>query len=195
MYSCAQNLDRQHAPVKSSNIGIKHRDKESMDSFDCSGWIHITLSDLSYTTFIKLTHCEDHVPYCPIDIPEDIEKYVRDNLKLTPTQVSNAYMLIEQIFILSVSCGPKFSKNIQNQLSLANPSINCGRDYQAIPGNEMKMKFSLQGYFLKNFRNHQLTACTPWSQYQLNRVRELQSLHLHSLRIFGNGEAGSVNYS
>ena len=76
MYNCAQNSDRQHAPVKSSNIGIKHRDKESMDSFDCSGWIHITLSDLSDTAFIKLTHCEDHVPYCPIDIPEDIEKYV-----------------------------------------------------------------------------------------------------------------------
>ena len=90
MYNCAQNSDRQHAPLKSSNAGIKHRDKESMETFDCSGWIHITLSDLTDVAFIKLTHCEDHVPYCPIDIPEDIEKYVRDNLKLTPTQVSNA---------------------------------------------------------------------------------------------------------
>lgn len=90
MYNCAQNSDRQHASLKSSKVGIKHRDKESMDTFDCSGWIHITLSDHSDDAFIKLTHCEDHVPYCPIDIPEDIEKYVRDNLKLTPTQVSNA---------------------------------------------------------------------------------------------------------
>ena len=89
MYNCAQNSDWQHAPRKSSNVGIKQRDKESMETFDCSWWIHITLSDLSDVTSIKLTHCKDHVPYCPIDIPEDIGKYVRGNLKLTPMQVSN----------------------------------------------------------------------------------------------------------
>lgn len=168
-----------------------------METFDCSGWIHITLSDLSDVTFIKLTHCENHVPYCPIDIPKDIKKYVRDNLKLTPTQVSNlnAYISILKILIPSVSCGPKFSKTIQNHHLLVNLSINCGRDYPAIPGNEMKMKFSQHGYFLKNFRNLQLTACTPSSQYQLNMVRELQPLHLHSQRIFANGEVGSVNYN
>jgi hypothetical protein len=88
MYNCAQNTDRQHAPLKSCQEGVKNRDKESMETFDCSGWIHITLSDLSDVAFIKLTHCQDHIPYCPIDIPEAIEKYVQDNLKLTPTQAS-----------------------------------------------------------------------------------------------------------
>ena len=89
MYNCAQNSEWQHASLKSSNVGIKHHDdKESMDTFNCSGWIHIMLSDHSDVAFIKLTHCEEHVPYCPIDIPEDIEKYVQDNLKFTPMQVS-----------------------------------------------------------------------------------------------------------
>jgi len=85
MYNCAQNTDQQHAPLKSCQEGVKNCDKELMETFDCSGWIHITLSDLSNVTFIKLTHYQDHIPYCPINIPEAIEKYVQDNLKLTPT--------------------------------------------------------------------------------------------------------------
>ena len=67
IYNCAQNTDQQHAPSKSHQEGVKNHDKELMETFDCSGWIHMTLSDLSDVVFIKLMHCEDHVPYCPID--------------------------------------------------------------------------------------------------------------------------------
>jgi hypothetical protein len=88
MYHCAQNGDRQHAPSKIGGENVKNHDKEHMDTFECSGWVHITLSDLSDIAFIKLDHHEDHVPYWPIDIPADVEKYVRDNTKMTPTQVS-----------------------------------------------------------------------------------------------------------
>ncbi|KAI0291349.1 hypothetical protein B0F90DRAFT_1649641 [Multifurca ochricompacta] len=68
-----------------------------METFDCSGWIHITLSDHSNVVFIKSTHCEDHVPYCPIDIPEEVVQYVQINLKLTPTQVSKHHQLWTEI--------------------------------------------------------------------------------------------------
>jgi hypothetical protein len=87
MYHCAQNSNCQHAPAKAGE-NIKYHDKEQMVMFQCSGWVHITLSDLSDIAFIKLDHHEDHIPYWPIDIPADIEKYVRDNMKMTPTQVS-----------------------------------------------------------------------------------------------------------
>jgi len=68
-----------------------------METFDCSGWIHITISDHSDVAFIKLQHHQDHIPYCPIDIPEDVKKYVNENLKLTPTQVSNLASVIRYI--------------------------------------------------------------------------------------------------
>ena len=47
MYHCAQIDDCQHAPSKSQKPGVKHCNKESMQTFDCSGWLHITISDLS----------------------------------------------------------------------------------------------------------------------------------------------------
>ncbi|KAI9508960.1 hypothetical protein F5148DRAFT_1275487 [Russula earlei] len=70
-----------------------------MKTFDCSGWIHIALSDCSDVVFIKLSYCEDHVLYCSIDIPEEVEQYVHDNLKFTPTQ--SAWLLLEAFKISS----------------------------------------------------------------------------------------------
>jgi hypothetical protein len=108
MYHCAQNGDRQHAPSKMEDEKVKNRDKEQMAAFQCSGWVHITLSDLSDIAFIKLDHCEDHIPYWPIDIPADVEKYVRDNTKMTPTQVCHTltqyamHQLIFETFLLAV---------------------------------------------------------------------------------------------
>jgi hypothetical protein len=87
MYHCAQIDDRHHAPSKSQKPGIKHRDKESMETFDCSGWLHVTLSDMSDLAFIRLEHHTGHVPYCPIDILDDVRTYVCENIKLMPAQV------------------------------------------------------------------------------------------------------------
>ncbi|TDL13131.1 hypothetical protein BD410DRAFT_735685, partial [Rickenella mellea] len=89
MFHCAQSSTRQHKSKKFADES-KQRDKESMHAFQCKGWLHITLSDLSDVAFIKLGHREAHTPYWPIDIPPDVEKYVRENAHLTPTQVSNS---------------------------------------------------------------------------------------------------------
>ena len=58
-----------------------------MQTFDCSGWLHITISDQSDIASIKLDHHDAHIPYCPIEIPEDIVMYIHNNLKLMPAQV------------------------------------------------------------------------------------------------------------
>jgi hypothetical protein len=87
MYHCAQIDDRQHASKKSQRPSVKHRDKESMQTFDCSGWLHITISDLSDVASIKLDHHDAHIPYCSIEVPEDVVTYIHENLKQIPAQV------------------------------------------------------------------------------------------------------------
>lgn len=64
----------------------KERDKDCMDTFDCKGWLHITLSDLSDTAYVKIEHCDDHIPYWPIDVPAEIEELVREHANLNPRQ-------------------------------------------------------------------------------------------------------------
>ncbi|KAJ7581308.1 hypothetical protein C8J56DRAFT_794595 [Mycena floridula] len=83
MYHCAQISTRQHKPKKAKHEGVKHRDKDAMESFACKGWLHITLSESSDIAFVKIRHDDDHVPYWCIDVPEDIQQYVRDNPDLT----------------------------------------------------------------------------------------------------------------
>ena len=65
----------------------KWRDKEAMDTFDCQGWLHITVADGIDAVTIKLRHDLDHVPYCPIDIPQDVVGLVQANGNLTPSRV------------------------------------------------------------------------------------------------------------
>lgn len=173
IYNCTQNTNWQHAPLK-SHQGVKNHDKESMETFDCSGWIHITLSDLYDIVFIKLMHCEDHVPYCPIDIPKEVERYVQDNLKYTPTQVSNYHQVLSaKSSHNTISSGLRFWRNIQSCPSHINPSINCGHNCPAVPGKGMRMKFSQHSCFLKSLKYHHQIACTPLNQYQSNRTRAM----------------------
>ena len=58
-----------------------------MQTFNCAGWLRITITDQSDIAFIKLEHRDSHIPYCPIEIPKDVVTYVHDNLKVMPAQV------------------------------------------------------------------------------------------------------------
>lgn len=94
----------------------KQRDKDRMSTFHCKGWLHITISDDSEIALVKIDHCDDHVPYFPIDIPPDIEQMVRDNKHLSPTQV-NELLPFLVIFLLKHtfdSSGPRFSRRTQS---------------------------------------------------------------------------------
>jgi hypothetical protein len=88
MYHCAQSTERQHGPSKTAPP-TKKRDKIQMDTFKCHGWLHITLSELDNIAYVKIDHGDGHVPYVPIDIPEDVKELITNNPKWTPTQVGS----------------------------------------------------------------------------------------------------------
>ncbi|KAI5824594.1 hypothetical protein K523DRAFT_356711 [Schizophyllum commune Tattone D] len=83
-YNCAQLKSRQHVSRKKA---AKSRDKGSMATYDCDGWLHITVWPSNYVAWIKLKHEKDHVPYWSIDVPEDVQDYVRQNPRLKPHQL------------------------------------------------------------------------------------------------------------
>ncbi|KAJ7679519.1 hypothetical protein DFH06DRAFT_974484, partial [Mycena polygramma] len=92
-YHCVQNEARQNTSKKSQREGVKHRDKIAMDTFQCHGWLHITVNDSDSIAFVKISHADDHVPYWCIDVPADVMEFVRANPKLTPTQVAFNYLV------------------------------------------------------------------------------------------------------
>jgi hypothetical protein len=67
--------------------GVKHRSRGQMDSFDCDGWMHITVFKGSNEVFVKLKHKDCHVPYWRTDVPKHIQEYVKENPKLKTPQV------------------------------------------------------------------------------------------------------------
>ncbi|THH03045.1 hypothetical protein EW146_g10517, partial [Bondarzewia mesenterica] len=85
-YHCAQSSERQHNSKKIDDKS-KHRDKISMQSFDCARWLHIRLSDSTSEAFIKLSHEEAHLPYCVIDVPPEAQKFMYDNPELSVSQI------------------------------------------------------------------------------------------------------------
>ena len=93
MYHCSQVHERQHKPKKGRSEGAKPRDKDAMDTFDCHGWLFITVTEGSDIANVKFQHKDDHVPYWNIDVPQDVQDLVHDNPNMTPTQVRNKYAL------------------------------------------------------------------------------------------------------
>lgn len=91
IYHCTQNKDRQQKSKKITKEGVKQRDKEAMAAFNCNGWLHITIWDNSSSALVRFKHENEHVPYWNIDVPSDTRDFIRNNLALTPTQVSTIY--------------------------------------------------------------------------------------------------------
>ncbi|KZT27432.1 hypothetical protein NEOLEDRAFT_1146613 [Neolentinus lepideus HHB14362 ss-1] len=71
-YHCAQSRQRIKKPKKNAPPE-KQRNKLSMLSFECHGWLFITLTPGMKIAHIKIKHQDGHVPYCPIDIPPDVD--------------------------------------------------------------------------------------------------------------------------
>ncbi len=86
MFHCAQIATRQKAAQKVPDQ-TKHRDKDAMDTFDCKGWLSITVSKNSDTVTVKLSHALGHVHYVPIDLPEDVLDIIQKNPHMTSSQV------------------------------------------------------------------------------------------------------------
>ena len=63
MYHCSQVCEHQHKPRKGRCEGAKPCDKDAMDTFDCHGWLFITVTEGSDIVHLKFQHKDDHVPY------------------------------------------------------------------------------------------------------------------------------------
>jgi len=88
-YHCSQIHQRQHKPKKGRCEGAKLCDKDAMDTFDCHGWLFITVTEGSDIVKVKFQHKDGHVPYWNIDVPQEVKDLVHDNANMTPTQVRN----------------------------------------------------------------------------------------------------------
>ncbi|KAG6808563.1 hypothetical protein H0H92_003721 [Tricholoma furcatifolium] len=102
MYHCTQIDARQHKSQKTQKPNAKRRDKHSMETFDCSGWLHIVIFMGSLVAHIKVMHKEDHIPYWCIDVPDDVKDFVNANSNLTSMQLWDE--------ILKTNPTPKFSR-------------------------------------------------------------------------------------
>jgi hypothetical protein len=90
-YSCAQTASRQPKPAKRE--GVRNRDKGSMDTFNCNGWLHITLFEDSDQAFVKFKHQEDHCDYPKTSIPDNIREFIEKNYKMSTSAVCDSLVV------------------------------------------------------------------------------------------------------
>lgn len=95
-FVCAQRSDRQHEPKKSLEIK-KQRGKAQMDTFPCGGYLRINIPDTCGYADIVLEHKAKHIPYCRIDVPDDVHAIIRMNRSKRVSQVSKFLSAQSQI--------------------------------------------------------------------------------------------------
>lgn len=91
MYHCAQLSDRQREPKQDCRTkeGAKPRDKLSMDTHNCAGWLNIIITDELDHAIVSLRHELDHQPYWNIELPQNIKDFIHEHAHLSlTTQVS-----------------------------------------------------------------------------------------------------------
>ncbi|OSC99965.1 hypothetical protein PYCCODRAFT_1342865, partial [Trametes coccinea BRFM310] len=68
-----------------------------MERFPCSGWLHLTVSDVSEIAIISVKHKCDHVAYLNIDLPNHWKAYIEEHARTqTPGQVSPSLAVVEK---------------------------------------------------------------------------------------------------
>ena len=70
-----------------------------MCSFECDGWLHITIDDWMMDAAITIQHKDDHIPYFVIGLPEDVKKLISDRCKENVMQV---YFPCQYILLICV---------------------------------------------------------------------------------------------
>lgn len=66
-----------------------------METFECQGWVHVTVAENQSRLHVKVSHVEDHVPYTYIDIPDDVRRRVESNVHMTVSQVRTFMRLVQ----------------------------------------------------------------------------------------------------
>ncbi|OCH84270.1 hypothetical protein OBBRIDRAFT_712975, partial [Obba rivulosa] len=85
-YRCCQN-GKHGCKHKKVADPTKQRDHESMEAFECQGWIHLTIDDRQPKVHVKVSHAKDHVPYTYVNIPDDIRTMVASSPHMMVSQV------------------------------------------------------------------------------------------------------------
>ncbi|KDQ06610.1 hypothetical protein BOTBODRAFT_78585, partial [Botryobasidium botryosum FD-172 SS1] len=86
-YTCAQDCRRQKK-FKNVEDRKKQRDRRKMATFSCQGGLTIGVSEEAlHFADIAVVHQENHIPYCRISLPEDVQELVENSLDKTPSQV------------------------------------------------------------------------------------------------------------
>ena len=80
MFHCAQSDMMQKEHRKHPNP-MKHRDTQWMSAFPCRGWLTINIQDISgrMCAMIRITHNVKHIPYEWVDVPQSVQKMIKDN--------------------------------------------------------------------------------------------------------------------
>ncbi|THV01356.1 hypothetical protein K435DRAFT_655572, partial [Dendrothele bispora CBS 962.96] len=79
---------RQHKPAKSELLNLQ-RDKGQMDSFNCNGWLFMTIFEGESFAQVQLKHTHDHVIYSEMHVPPEVQEYVENNFKMSTTTIWN----------------------------------------------------------------------------------------------------------
>ncbi|KAJ7291859.1 hypothetical protein C8J57DRAFT_991091, partial [Mycena rebaudengoi] len=148
---------RQHTPEKNQRENMKPRDRISMESFLCHGWLHITIFDGDNVTWVKISHSDDHIHYSSIDVPPQIVKLVHKNHKLTPTQlwdeilkiIPNPTFTCKVIHHMLLEINSTESKCDPNKLKSANILLEEFKDKATDPATGKKPLYSVEPIPLK----------------------------------------------
>lgn len=61
-----------------------------MPRFDCVGRVTVAITGSTMRQYADITvsHSEDHVPYCVISLPQDVQELIKNSPDKDPTQVN-----------------------------------------------------------------------------------------------------------
>ncbi|THU77980.1 hypothetical protein K435DRAFT_692671 [Dendrothele bispora CBS 962.96] len=60
-----------------------------MDSFNCNGWLFMTIFEGESFAQVQLKHTHDHVIYSEMHVPPEVQEYVENNFKMSTTAIWN----------------------------------------------------------------------------------------------------------
>ncbi|KZT57507.1 hypothetical protein CALCODRAFT_434063, partial [Calocera cornea HHB12733] len=93
-YWCSQDSHAAKHPKPEVDEERKPRDHIGMDRFDCQSHLVIVIKQhTTHTVQIYFQHCQMHLPYYDVRLPEDVAEYMRTNLSLGPSAI---YMSIQR---------------------------------------------------------------------------------------------------
>jgi len=89
-YNCAQDNKIKKISIKVDGP-VKHCDQPHMPTYSCESLLKIWLQVISgiLTAKVTIQHKDDHVPYCDICIPEEVQQIIDEGITSSFKDVSH----------------------------------------------------------------------------------------------------------